>query len=104
LDDVHEKEFLTNWFVRILQADNHKFKESLFRRAAQNGIAARSPPNFQQRHFYYLAHFIKAESDPSIREHLTKWVGELVGGTNSQFKWSRWKEFCSRDDDDVDDE
>ena len=97
LHDVHDapaREYLTNWFVGLFKSDNSRFKESVFRAAVETGIHSNGSPQFQQRHFYYMAHHIKAIADEHIREFVCNWLGGVIGSTNPQFQPMRWRQFC----------
>lgn len=92
--DPPAREYLTNWFVDTFKQDNSRFKEQVFRQAVAGGISSRGYPEFQQRHFYYLAHHIKAIADENIREFVADWLGDVIGSTNEQFLPMRWRKFC----------
>lgn len=94
VDDMQAREFLTNWFVGMFKSDNARFKENLFREAVANGMRAGPAPQFQQRHFYYLAHHIKQMDDENIREFVADWLGKVIGRTNHDFLPMRWRKFC----------
>ena len=86
---------LCEWFCKVFSRDNYSFKDHLFtgwvkeRKRGGTGSAT-----FQQRHFYYLAEWIKNESDPHRKEFLAGWLGTMFDRCNENFKMSLWKKFC----------
>lgn len=94
LDDSAVQEFLVNWMCDIFKLDNPKFNEDLFKKAIEDGKSYSASPEFQQRHFYYLAHHVSLISDMHAREYVCHWLGKVAGRTNSGFKPSLWEKFC----------
>jgi hypothetical protein len=93
--DEHAKEFMTDWFVGILEKDHSNFDPKRFRMAVERGNnAIAKSMRFQARHFYYLAHFVCQIEDENIKDFVAHWLGEIVGRGNPEFRPARWKKFC----------
>lgn len=95
ISDQHAKEYLTNWFSETFLKDNPAFKPHQFQAAVDKGHLRAAPSmRFQQRHFYFLAQYVKAVTDPHVREFLTDWLGEMFANKNGDFRIQRWRKFC----------
>lgn len=96
VSDEHVKTYLINWFIPVLQADNPDFDETLFREliATPRQIHV-FQVKFQARHYYYLAHFVKAIADQNAREFVCNWLADHIGrASNPEFRMGRWKQYC----------
>jgi len=102
LSDPTIRDHLTKWFEEIFRLDNPNFKPDEFEQAVMSLPTYRySRPHveFQQRHFYYLAHEVSEIKDKHEREFLCDWLADNVGSTNGYFNEKRWKEYCNLSDD-----
>jgi len=98
VSDAQAREWLTDWLSRVFKEDNGKFDSQRFAQAVQNGRVYNASPTFEQRHFYYLAYWVKALDDPHIHDFVLNWLADSVGRTNYNFKRSRWDQFTARNE------
>jgi hypothetical protein len=94
--DAHAKQWLTDWLAEAFRRDNPRFKEELFKRAAAEGRQYSASPEFQQRHFYYLAELVREIDDPAIHEFVANWLADTIGRSNYKFKRSLWDRHVAR--------
>jgi hypothetical protein len=98
VSDPQARTWLVDWLSQVFQRDNGKFNAGRFQKAVADNKHYNARPSFQQRHFYYLAHWVKEIQDKHIHDFVRDWLGRVAGGTNSQFKASVWNQYCNHDE------
>jgi hypothetical protein len=94
--DEPARKWLAEWLSEVFQRDNFKFSPSRFQKAVADHKTYNARPSFQQRHFFYLAQWVKEIQDKHIHDFVRDWLGRVAGGTNSQFKTNVWNQYCDR--------
>lgn len=94
IEDSEARKFLANWFSDLFKKDHPSFKPHQFLSAVEKGGYS-AHPQYQQRHFYYLAHHVAKIEDGHIRKFLTDWLADVIGSTNEFFQRKRWEKFCT---------
>jgi len=96
VSDTHAREWLIDWLCEVFRRDNGKFSPSRFKDAIAAKRQYDASPTFEQRHFYYLAQWVKEITDPHIHDFVRDWLADAVGGTNHKFHRSIWDQFCNK--------
>ena len=91
------KKALTGWFMNAFQVDKPNIDPEIIREAMAEGTGGK--PRWQERHFYHLAHMIKATPDRHMAEYICSWLSDFFGdhgsaGFNEYFQPARWYKFC----------
>lgn len=100
ISDPTVREHLTVWFGKAFKLDNPAFDFKTFAQAVMSQPSYRAYPprvQFQQRHFYYLAHEVADITDPHERKFVCDWLATKIGRTNEHFNPERWEEYCHLD-------
>jgi hypothetical protein len=95
ISDAHAREWMTNWLCNLFERDNNKFKANFFKKAVADNKNYNAQPVFEQRHFYYLAQFVKEIEDQHVHDFTRDWLADVAGRTNPNFKASVWDKFCT---------
>lgn len=100
IDDEAVRMDVAHWLAKAFKRDNRSFDTDRFLRWASEGkrggrlYHSGGSPNFEQRHFLYMAHAIADEPDQHKREFLAHWIGDMFRSSNHKFKSDIWDRVC----------
>lgn len=91
--DDSVRPIILDWLCDVLKKDNGRFNEKLFREYVADGRYAYKTYTFQQRHLYFLAHYI-SQLPEQQRYYVAASMGKMLAGTNYNFQYKYWWPEC----------